>query len=594
MANYPDKYIAFELYSTMKFKQKSVILSLFPLLNPEHRKKGTKIIFMMVIQSLLDFFSLASFLPLIFLIVNPAFITSNRYLQGLYRYFEFSSQTSFIIALTLGVLSFTVLKNLISVWIAKIKAEYAFSVGTDLSERALSHYLEMDYLYFSQVDYTRELNRMANLPIAFSNNIILPVATLISELFVSIFILAAIAFYDYKILMLLFVILFPALLLYRIRRKSVKEINSDLKEKYPLLLKYALRIVEGFTEIRAYKKEGFFSERFRKMNKVVTRTFVKDQIIQSGTIRLTEIIVGVVICSLIIYSVLTQQHYAQTLLLLGIYTGASFRVIPSINRILRASQQIKMHEYIFEELGSFRNHLPSHQRGLSSTLVFHESIELRNISFAYPNGTPILQNASLKIHKGEKIGITGKSGEGKTTLFLILLRFLKETEGEIRIDEGPIQDESAWRNLLGYVPQNPYILDGTFAENVAFGVAHEDSDQAKVLQLVHDLDLKELILQWPDGINTRIGERGAKLSGGQRQRMAIARALYAGAEILLLDEITNQLHTSIELEILNLLDRLANQKRTIIMITHKPPKANFFNSIYNLEKGKLYPSVIQS
>ncbi|MEX2231746.1 MAG: ABC transporter ATP-binding protein [Cyclobacteriaceae bacterium] len=578
----------------MKSKRQSVLIKAYVLLNPYYQNKGLGIIFLMVFQSILDFFSLASFLPLIFLIVNPEFITSNHYLKNLYSYLGSPSQASFIIILTLGVLLFTVFKNLISVWIAKVKAQYAFGIGRDLAYRALSHFMEMSYLHFSQVDYTRELNRMANLPMAFANNIILPVANLISELFVSIFILTAIAFYDYKILILLFIILLPALLLYRIRRKDLKEINSDLKEKYPLLLKYGLQVIEGLLEIKVYGKESFFGERFRKINRALTRIFVKDQILQSGTVRLTEVIVAIVICALIIYSVLTQQHYEQTLLLLGIYTGASFRVIPSVNRILRASQQIKMHEYLFDEFKPLSNFYSYYQKNPSSALTFRESIELKNISFAYLNGPPILQEASLKIAKGEKIAITGKSGAGKTTVFLILLRFLKETSGKIRMDDKPIENENAWRKLFGYVPQDPFILDGTFAENIAFGVSLGDIDQSKILKLIAELELNELVRQWPDGIDTRIGERGAQLSGGQRQRLAIARALYAGAEILLLDEITNQLHASIELEILNLLDRLADQKKTIIMITHKPPRIDFFNSIYNLEKGKLHATVAQS
>jgi HlyD family secretion protein len=130
----------------------------------------------------------------------------------------------------------------------------------------------------------------------------------------------------------------------------------------------------------------------------------------------------------------------------------------------------------------------------------------------------------------------------KQTLLLIMLRFLKETSGEMKVDGNPITDELAWRKLLGYVPQSPYMLDGSIAENIAFGIPSEQIDRKKIEAILNDLGLIEMIKQLPDGIDSQIGERGVRLSGGQRQRLAIARVLYADAEILLLDEITNQVH----------------------------------------------------
>lgn len=576
----------------MKF-YKTIVQPFLGMLTPGDRKKGVWIIVLMVFNAILDFFSLASFLPLLFFVINPEFISTNAFVNKLYSFFKFSTPAIFIMTLTAGVLLFVLVKNLISAWIASMKARYAFGISNNLSSRALGRYLEMSHLTFSQCDFTRELNRITNYPFAFANNMVLPMTSLISEGFVSILILIGIAFYDYKVLFLLLTILLPMLLLYRLRRNRLKEINQDLKEKYPLLLKYALQVIEGFSEIKASGKENYFHERFRKMSKNVTKVFIKDQFIQSSTIRLTEIIVGIILCFLIIYSVSTQQHYQQTLLLLGVYAGASFRVIPSVNRILHSTQQIRTHEHLLEELSSLINYHYPQPKSSSPVIVLSKTIELKNISFAYPSGTPILQNTSLLIRKGEKVALTGKSGEGKTTLLLILLRFLKETEGEIRVDDHPIQNEMAWRKLIGYVPQNPYILDGTVAENIAFGIPAEEIDNKKVLRLISELDLNEMINQLSHGIDTQIGERGIKLSGGQRQRLAIARALYADADILLLDEITNQVHTFMEKEILNILEDLANKKKTIIMVTHKLTGASFFDSIYSLEKGKLHEVVMQ-
>ena len=139
------------------------------------------------------------------------------------------------------------------------------------------------------------------------------------------------------------------------------------------------------------------------------------------------------------------------------------------------------------------------------------------------------------------------------------------------------------------------MMDGSIVENIAFGVPGANIDQEKIRQLIHDLDLDEIISQLPDGLATQIGERGIKLSGGQRQRIAIARALYADAEVLLLDEITNQLDAQTEQEIVKTLEKVAQQKKTIVMITHHNDLLKHFDQVLKIENGILSElNVVQS
>ena len=187
----------------------------------------------------------------------------------------------------------------------------------------------------------------------------MPIGTLISEGLVFLLLLFCIVLYDIKVFAFLCVILVPAGLLYRMKRKSIKETSLDLKEKWPLTLKYALQVVEGLSEIRVFGKENFFKSRFTTISESLARTFVRDHTTQSGTSRLTEIIAAFIVCSLIVYSLLLNQNYQQTILLLGVYAGASFRIIPSLNRLLNASLQIKTHEYLFHELEELSNPEPA-------------------------------------------------------------------------------------------------------------------------------------------------------------------------------------------------------------------------------------------
>ncbi len=575
----------------MKFYN-TIMRPLLQLLTQDEKRKGVGIVALMIFNALLDFFSLASFLPLIFLMVSHDYLTSNYLISTIYRQLAFSSPASFIFAVSIGILIFTLIKNVIGLWITRTKANFSFSIGSHLSSRMLSQYLEMDYLKFTQSDFTKELNRIANLPIAFANNIIMPLASLLSEGLVFLILLCCVVIYDLKIFALLITILAPVGLLYRIQRNQLKKNSADLKEKYPLTLKHALQSVEGLIDIKASGKESFFKTRFDQISQRLAKTFVRDHTTQSGATRLTEVIAAFIICSIIIYSVVTDQNYQEKLLLLGIYAGASFRMIPAINRILNSILQIKSHEYLFDELKVISPQ-PAHDYEPVAPLPFVKTIELIKATFQYPNGTLVLNNASLIIHKGEKIALVGKSGTGKTTLLLLLLQFLKSQSGEILLDGMEIsrKNPKAWRKIFGYVSQNPYLLDGTIAENIAFGFPTEEIDSKKIEQLVKELDLEELILRLPEGLSTLVGEKGIKLSGGQRQRIAVARVLYANAEVLLFDEVTNQLDAKSEQEILRTLEKVASQNKTIIMITHHDHLLKHFDRVLTLENGTLVEKI---
>ncbi len=439
------------------------------------------------------------------------------------------------------------------------------------------------------MDFTKELNRVANLPIAFANNIIMPLANLLSEGLVFLVLLLCIMVYDLKVFLMLLIFAVPIRLMYNLKRKSVSSTSNDLKEKYPLTLKYALQVIEGLVDIKSFGKENYFKKRFNETSQVLARTFVRDHVNQTGPTRLTEIIAAFIICAIIAYSVQTNQNNQHTFLLLGIYAGASFRMIPSINRILNSLTQIKSHEYLFKELAGWSNFKEAKNLNLGSQLEFRRAIELKNISFQYPDGVPVLYDASLTIHKGEKIALIGKSGSGKTTVLLLLLQFLKGNSGKILLDGIEIGENNLieWRKIFSYVPQSPYILDGTIVENIAFGFSTGEINHEKIRQLIKDLDLEEMIGQLPNGLLTQIGEKGVRLSGGQRQRIAIARALYADAEVLLFDEITNQLDAHTEQEIIETLAKITHQNKTIVMITHHQHLLKEFDRILSLENGTI-------
>jgi len=199
---------------------------------------------------------------------------------------------------------------------------------------------------------------------------------------------------------------------------------------------------------------------------------------------------------------------------------------------------------------------------------FNGNIHYDNVSFEYDDGRPVLENINLEIRAGEMVAFVGPSGAGKTTLINLLPRFYDTTKGSISIDGVNIKDYtlSSLRSQIGTVQQDVFLFNGTIRENVLYGKL--DASDEEVERAIEAAKLKEVIEEFPEGLETPIGERGVKLSGGQKQRLSIARIFLKNPSILILDEATSALDTQTEQFIQNSFDELS-KGRTTLVIAHR-------------------------
>lgn len=253
---------------------------------------------------------------------------------------------------------------------------------------------------------------------------------------------------------------------------------------------------------------------------------------------------------------------------------------------------LKGYDFVFEILKNMDRNINHHDDSLSpNPFQFKNNIQLLNLSYTYPGEThaPALKNINLTINKGEVIGIVGQSGSGKSTLINVLLGFLQHQQGQLHIDNTPFTQENytQWRNTIGYVRQDIFILDGTIADNIAFAVPKSQVDKTQLHDAIKLAGLKNFIDALPKKEETHIGENASKISGGQKQRIAIARALYRHAQLLIFDEATSSLDVQTENEILESIQTLAQQKITILIVAHKPNILKCCNKIYEMKQGTI-------
>jgi ATP-binding cassette, subfamily B, bacterial PglK len=557
------------------------------LLNKPARKRGLLMILLLLLHSVVEFFSIAAFLPVLIVIIQPQSIHENSVIRSIYVNSNFSNHTNFVVAATVSVVIFVFIKTQISGWITFKKASYAYGIANDLASRALTKYFQTSYKNFTNTDFTKEMNRISNLPLTFSNNIIISAGTFFVEVIISVILIVCIALFNFQALLFLVILAGPAAVIYIHKRKQIKAMSARIKQTYPQLLKYTLQAVEGLTEIKTFRKEHFFKKRFNKTYADLTSVFSVDHTLNTSTSRTTEFVSALLIGALICYVVISDQSYEQGILLLTVYAGVSFRVIPSVNRIFTALLQIRSKEYVVDELHQLIAEKDETFEVTGDTIQFRDKVELKNIYADYGDQNHGLKDLSIIIKKGQRVRIKGKSGAGKTTLLLLLQRLIQETRGNIFIDGEKLTVEKTadWQKLIGYVPQNPYIMDASIAENIAFGIPEDEIDYSRLKQLISQMDLQPWVDTLKAGAQTVIGEKGTKISGGQRQRLAIARALYRDAEILLLDEATNQLDRRTEEEILNLVINGLDRDKTVIVVCHTET-VHEFDVTYTLTDGK--------
>jgi len=301
-----------------------------------------------------------------------------------------------------------------------------------------------------------------------------------------------------------------------------------------------------------------------------------------------SLIVGLALMSAVLFSLRTP---AAATAALGLFLAAGFRLLPSLNRVLVALSAVRSGLGATRQVAADLQELAPDAQEVPVTMRRGSTLPIRNLTldqvgFSYGDGPPILDGLSLTVPQGQSAAFVGSSGAGKTTLLDLVLGLLEPTSGTILVDGVPLgQVRDDWQRSIGYVPQDTAILDATLRENIAFGVDRAKIDEEAVALALERAELAELVASLPEGLDTRLQERGVRLSGGQRQRVGIARALYGRPTVLVLDEATSSLDVETESRITKTVESLAGEL-TLLIVTHRLSTVQSCNQIHVLEGGR--------
>lgn len=550
------------------------------------RRSTFGVVVTIFLRAILNFIGVATLIPVLLLIVNGDGGTSSSYLDKLYNLLVFSSYQQFALVVCLAVVLILVIKNVAILLLYRKERNYIYSLYKHLSERLYRWYYSRG-LGFIKQNNSAILSRNVNVVcLTFVTGVLKPIATIIGEGLLMLLIFVALLLYSPVVAIITLCLFMPiALMFYLLMRRKIKDIGEKENVAQRTKGRIVIDTFRGYADIEI---GGAFSLNFKRFSTAIDDAVELRK--QHATIGMlpqmfTEVGLAVGLTLLIILSL--SGITKELTLLLGIFAIAAVRLLPSLRTIMASWSSIRYNRYTIDILAEANNDVQIAEPQSDALLYFEREIELRNLCFGFEDAAePLINGLSLTIRKGERVGIKGASGVGKTTLFNLMLGLYRPTSGAIYIDgveltEGNIRK---WQNSVGYVSQSVFITDGSLVDNIAFGCDADTIDYNRIDEVVKLSNLKEFVDMLPQGIYTHIGEYGGKISGGQRQRIGIARALYKNADVLFFDEATSSLDSHTEESINSAICALANQNRslTIVVIAHRDSSLEYCDRIITL------------
>lgn len=466
---------------------------------------------------------------------------------------------------------------------------YSFNIHNNLSKLLISKYLNDKYLVFIN-SKTSELIRNVKDNTDLTRGLIANLLTLLSEILVFAG-LCIIVIYNSKLISIFLIIFIVSLsCLYLYLSRNLSKIWSLKRQSYESSkIQYLQEGFSGFKELKLFNKEHLFIKNYNQTNINANTMNLRFNLLYSFPRVYLEVIgaLGVVVLILLNVEKNDKDVFLTVIPLLALYFVSFMRLLPSLNRILNC---IETHRYGFPALKIIYVDLKLKKNtsiiNNNSNIFFKKIIKFKNVDFLFHNKKIIFKNLNFQINYGEKLGIVGDSGIGKTTLVNLLSGLLEPNRGVILSDGVDIHNNiKSWQSNIGYIYQSTFLMNDTVENNISFNAEKNELHYKKISEVISLINLNSFINKLPKGLNTIVGDDGARLSGGQIQRIGIARALYFNRSILICDEITNSLDSISENSVLNCLKSI---DKTIIIISHKRSNLSFCSKIYEIKNNKLF------
>jgi len=552
-----------------------------------------------IVGMALETLSVGMVLPALGILMSETYFEKFPALIPLMDYLGNPSHKELILLGLSGLAGIYLIKNLFLFFQVQCQGTFVYSAKREISLNLFRIYLHRGYSFHLQTNSAKLIRNLTSEVLSYCSFFLMPCLNLLTETLVILAILALLFWIEPQgTVFLVFILGVLVFLFVRATNKVVGKWGQKRLEAEEQKIKHLQQGFGGIKEILLSGRLEYFLRRYYHPNQVAGLMLKREYIFQYVPKLGVEVIAIFGLVSMCFYLIFQGKPHQEVTHMLGLMATAGFRMIPSFSRILNNLQSIRYgwasvdaltDEFNRPSYSSLSEKNLSDQNAQKSTLSFEKEINFDNISFTYPESQNfVLDKVNFVIDKGEVVGVVGESGSGKSTLLNVLLGLFNPTSGRVLIDGMELNPSNCkdWQKMIGYVPQEIYLLDDTIRRNIAFGLDDADINEDRIREVLKMAQLDKFIQESDDGLNLLLGERGARLSGGQKQRIGIARALYHDPQLIILDEATSALDEKTEKEILEMLEPMIG-KKTFLMISHQKSSLSICSKIFALTDGSI-------
>ena len=558
----------------IKYINKGFFTKLIIHLIPSERKHFYRLIYYSLLVGILEMFGLLIILPFVKTVQDPSFTVNHLNTMGI------SVRCNHLLLILMSgavLLMIYTIKNGISLIYIFYSHQFSGNVHTRLSQSLLFNYLNMAYETFIKTNTSDFQLAMTHYTIVYRDTLI-SFLLYISDISLLIIIVVLLLIINYQITLIIigafFLSCFCMLKYFSQNSMAIGMIN---KKQLSVTNKLIYDALFNIKIVKLFFMSNMIEKNYHKEVVALNEINSKYKIYAYALRHLVEIFSFFMIVVSVAIGIYSAGNIDKFLPTIALFILAILKIAQILMRMSSSINTMKYNEAIIDSFNfQEKNHIENHP---VESIDFKRNIYFKNVSFVYRDGPEIFRNIHWLINKGEKIGIMGSSGVGKSTLLDVLIGFLTPTSGELYIDDQQINHRNiiSWQQKIGYVPQEIFLYNDSILKNI---VLNRKLDYDKLMMVLKKTHLYDFCMS-KNGTHTIVGHNGNVLSGGQKQRIGMARALYGDPEVLIFDEATSALDDVTEQTILDEIYS-ENLDKTIIMVSHRSATLKHCDKIYNI------------
>ena len=577
----------------------SLLMRLWNFLSPRRRLQFFILLFLMLISGIAETISFTAVIPFLQVLTEPEKLQNNQITSFILGLLKINDPNDLLTKIVLFFIFISIVSGLIKLTNTWATGRFAAAFGSEISCTSFSKTLMQPYFV--------HISKKSSSIISTNTTYVTSIVTVlhqclwfISNSIISFLIVIGLLIINKWIALSLLTVFGTAYLFITTRIKIRLMRNSRfISEAIQRQIKSIQESLGSIRDIILDKNFSTFIDVYKEID-IKMRLKQADSIFISIYPRNILEVIGIIFLVLVALIINQREIYSinQTLPILGAFALGAQKLLPAMQQSYNAwatingysSELSKVLESL-EQNTTFNLEQKKFTKSNKGLNNIKKNIKLENVSFKYGNELPlIIKNINLEIKKGERIGIKGSTGCGKSTLIDLIMGLLIPTSGRVLIDNDDIHKKNnlgKWQKNITHVPQNIYLTDSSFAENIAFGIPKKAVDLDRVKKVAEMAKISSFIESTQKGYNTFVGEAGINISGGQKQRIGIARALYKNAELIIFDEATSALDQVTENSVMQSINNIKPDV-TIIFIAHRLSTLESCDKILELKNGNIF------